>query len=383
MTFRLNIFFTFILVFWLSKGYSKGDTSLSQPKDSFQLGGKIGVQLGASDFEHTIAHAGLRIIPALSYSKNLGKNRSLHLNVTANLNSFYWERQDITKQNFAMDLNRASVGYESDRLEITAGLQRLKFGSSAIMRTLQWFDTLDIRDPQKVSEGVTGLTGKYYISEKTSILIWALLENKFNSIYHQTSIKKPEIGFRFQFGRTAFSYNRKTSSEYLLPYSEKFHEHKFAFDTKKKGKVDLWLETEHIVNQMNLSFFKHQTTINPGIGVELNVGNGLNISVEQLLRVWYDYIFDIFYFVDNQISSLRIEYDVNDHNKIGLLSKFSWRKITMANYLNLQHDFNRLSLHLLANLNPRRDFTPLPTEYPFNNTNGFGIQLMAVYRIGQ
>ncbi|MCK7540477.1 MAG: hypothetical protein MZV63_61095 [Marinilabiliales bacterium] len=42
---------------------------------------------------------------------------------------------------------RLWLRYSNSRFEIRAGLQKINFGSSNILRPLMWFDKMDFRDP--------------------------------------------------------------------------------------------------------------------------------------------------------------------------------------------------------------------------------------------
>ena len=45
----------------------------------------------------------------------------------------------------------------TSQLEIRAGLQKINFGSAALLRPLMWFDRIDPRDPLQLTDGVYGL----------------------------------------------------------------------------------------------------------------------------------------------------------------------------------------------------------------------------------
>ncbi|MGB9906043.1 MAG: hypothetical protein ACPLRR_01495 [Candidatus Saccharicenans sp.] len=70
-----------------------------------------------------------------------------------------------------------SLKYASNRFEARLGLQKISFGSAALIRPLMWFDRLDPRDPIQLTDGVYGLLLRTYISTRTNLWFWVLYGN--------------------------------------------------------------------------------------------------------------------------------------------------------------------------------------------------------------
>ena len=65
--------------------------------------------------------------------------------------------------------HRYWVRYSNEKLETRLGLQKVVFGPSFILRSLSWFDTIDLRDPKGQTDGVEAFRLRWYPSNKLSI----------------------------------------------------------------------------------------------------------------------------------------------------------------------------------------------------------------------
>ena len=71
----------------------------------------------------------------------------------------------IDSTDFRFKPYRLWLRYSTSHLEIRAGLQKINFGSSNILRPLMWFDKMDFRDPLMLTDGVYALLGRYYFRQ--------------------------------------------------------------------------------------------------------------------------------------------------------------------------------------------------------------------------
>ncbi len=72
---------------------------------------------------------------------------------------------------------RAYVGWSRTQDELRLGLQRLAFGPVRLLRVFQWFDTLDPRDPFRLSEGVKALLYRRGVGEAAEFWSWIIYDH--------------------------------------------------------------------------------------------------------------------------------------------------------------------------------------------------------------
>ncbi len=104
---------------------------------------------------------GLRFLPELSYRRQLTGNKELSIEGAANAFATF-RFKDFHNQSSGSDINtyRLWTRIAADRYEIRTGLQKINFGSATLLRPLRWFDSVDPRDPLKLTDGVNALLGR-------------------------------------------------------------------------------------------------------------------------------------------------------------------------------------------------------------------------------
>ncbi|MEA2064155.1 MAG: hypothetical protein U9P14_10685, partial [Gemmatimonadota bacterium] len=99
-----------------------------------------------------------------------------------------------------LDLYRAWVRYAGASWELRAGRQKINFGPARMLRTLMWFDRLDLRDPLQLTDGVDGLLYRRYSPDNASLWLWGLYGNGRKGLeLYQSDKDEIELGGRYQF----------------------------------------------------------------------------------------------------------------------------------------------------------------------------------------
>ncbi|MCK5168244.1 MAG: hypothetical protein KAQ75_00080 [Bacteroidales bacterium] len=120
-----------------------------------------------------LTSAGLRYIPDLKSSSKLGDNIILKTNLSFNAYaSSLLYGLDSIETDFKIKPYRLQLGFSGNQFDARLGLQKINFGSAALLRPLMWFDKIDPRDPLQLTDGVYGVLGRYYFLNNANIWLW-------------------------------------------------------------------------------------------------------------------------------------------------------------------------------------------------------------------
>jgi len=329
-----------------------------------------------------------RYILQLNSHIKLGKERMFDIEGSANLNSM----MDIrTFDSVSFDWNvtpyRLWARYSTKQSEVRVGLQKINFGSATLLRPLMWFDQLDPRDPQQLTNGVWGLLGRYYFLNNTNIWLWGLYGNKEQRPWEigTTYRKIPEIGGRLQVpvfkGEAAITYHYRQADMTFFSTAPSFTkdipENRFGFDAKFDMEVGLWCEASWISKSKNVGVLTNQQLINIGTDYTFGIGNGLNAVLEHLIFSSDETAFNFGNTFNFSAISVNYPLSIDDH--INIISFFDWNNKTIYNFANWKHQFGKIETHIMLYFNP--DKYHLPQQ---GNTGiqfaGKGIQIMLLYK---
>lgn len=183
-------------------------------RDTLHFRGQFSAWANVSPANDLPVWAGGRIIPQANYEIFLPSGRQFDFEVSANIRgssgfSFF----DSLRTEGNIKAYRAWARFSGTQFELRAGLQKINFGSAAMLRPLMWFDKMDPRDPLQLTDGVWGLLGRYYFLNNASVWLWTLHGNKGQRAWEilETPGNRPEFGGRIQVpvlpGEAAFSYH--------------------------------------------------------------------------------------------------------------------------------------------------------------------------------
>ncbi|HKK43343.1 MAG TPA: hypothetical protein VJ963_13095 [Bacteroidales bacterium] len=356
-------------------------------QDSIRFSGQASTWLNINPGNLLPLAGGVRYIPQVDYSRKAGKDRlfdaelSLNIYGSGNIHPF-----DTLNYRGNLKPYRGWLRYSTKQLEIRLGLQKLNFGSAMMLRPLMWFDQLDPRDPLQLTDGVYGLLARYYFLNNANIWVWSLYGNKgvrgWETIPVNTSI--PEFGGRIQLplekGEVAFTYHHRIADSRgigdRIPAYDRIPENKFGFDARWDLMAGLWLEGSYTNKRKNLGMFTNQLALDVGADYTFGLGNGLYIAWEQLLASYDEKPFT---FTNKAVFSLlTMRYPVGIIDNISAIVYYDWSNRKSYNFLTWQRQYDRISLYLMAYMNPDTFLLPAQTGSE-NIFAGKGIQLMFVF----
>lgn len=358
--------------------------SLAQQKFGFQ--GQFSAITSYAPDNQMPVFAGGRYLPQLNYSTALDSNTLLDFELTANLSaSGFLRPYDSAAGQSSLDPYRIWARLSGDQYEVRMGLQKIDFGSATLIRPIQWFNQIDPRDPLQLTNGVYGLSARYYFLNNVNLWVWGLLGNEMprGLDVFQTRSDKIEYGGRLQFplakGELALSYhNRVADNSNLMGLKEDDYipEDRYGLDGKWDLGVGLWFEASHIRKRENHGMFSNQSLINLGADYTFSLGNGLYIMSEHLLA---SYDREAFAFNDPiNLTALMVNYPLGLFDQISILYYHNWDADQAILFLNYNHQFKTISAYLMAFYNPE-DLQGIQQNELVNNFAGPGLRLMLVY----
>jgi hypothetical protein len=324
---------------------------------------------------------GLRYIPQLNYGFEPAIGSLIDMEAAANLyGSLGSDPFDSVSTDGNIKPYRLWGRYSTDQLEIRLGLQKINFGSAAMLRPLMWFDQVDPRDPLQLTDGVWGVLGRYYFLNNINIWLWGLYGNNELKAWEigKTEKNTPEFGGRFQSpaanGEIALSYHfrRVDPGDNLDPLNEQ----RIGIDGKWDIEIGIWFEAVWIKKNKNIGMFTNQELLNTGMDYTFGIGNGLNLIFEHLL---FSYDEDAFSLSNKQsFSAVSLSYPLGIFDNLNAIIYYDWKNSSVYNFINLKRQYDNLSLFLMGYWNP--EIYNVPQQSGTGNLfSGKGIQLMVVY----
>lgn len=353
----------------------------AQSPDTLILKGQISAW-GNYNYTNDFILVGGRYIPQVNYSKNLNENSLFDLEVSANIYGSW--QSDFTDGQIKP--YRAWARYSTRQFELRAGLQKINFGSAAILRPLMWFDQVDPRDPLQLTDGVWGVLGRYFFLNNTNIWLWGLYGNNATKGWELTTTNKnyPEFGGRIQvpvpLGEAALTFHHRLvdtrKMALILPAYLRMPENRLGFDIKIDWLAGLWFEGAWVNNGENLGPLTNQAILNAGVDYTFGLGNGLLLIYEHLIVSSDEKPFEF----ENKMnfSVLSASYPIGLFDNINALLYYSWDHEQVYTFLNWQRQYNKISLHLMAYWNPETFNLP-QQNIQSNMFGGKGLQVMFVF----
>jgi len=327
---------------------------------------------------------GTRYIPELNVKYNLDSFSSIDLEASSNLSTFLLSDIDEVELSFDWTSYRFWTRYATKQWEIRLGLQKIEFGSAALLRPLQWFNRLDPRDPLQLTTGVNALLGRYYFKNNANIWVWGLYGNEDLKTYEITpSITTiPEYGFRVQLpvtkGEVGLTAHRRISDvasiTNMLDYRSA--ENRVGLDGKWDVGVGLWFEVSHNWYDKVVGPFRHANFATLGMDYTFGLGNGLNVIGEfmfvQFSEEWIDDS------KPTQLVAIMMAYPITLFDRISLVSTYNIVPNQGSFFINYEHQFKVFSGYLMLFYNPEN--SNVITQNGFDqNFSGPGARIMFVF----
>lgn len=322
------------------------------------------------------SQAGIRYIPELSISNPLAVGRDIDAEIS--LNSFIWAPIDSPSDfDAVMKLYRSWLRYSTARFEMRLGLQKINFGPAKVIRTLMWFDRLDLRDPLEFTEGVYAVLGRYYFLNNANIWIWGLYGNEDIKGLEafKTDKNRMEFGGRYQFplpkGEMALSFNRRYvdpedwNRKMSDPLSDGL-ENRYAIDGVWDVGIGLWFEAS--IGEIKIESSQQMWRKLLTIGSDYTFESGIHLLCEHFIQSTgseIDRSDEI-----NNFSALSADYRINIVDSINAIGYYDWDQEKVYSYIGWKRTYDNWLMNLMA-FSSREDGT--------GAFNGKGMQCMLTY----
>jgi len=332
---------------------------------------------------------GLRYVPTLSLTKSFAKTYALDAEISVNTYSAAMGPgigHLSTSGKFSP--YRIWLRFSTPQFEARIGLQKISFGSAALLRPLMWFDRLDPNDPLQLTNGVYGLLLRYTFLSNANVWVWGLYGNDDLKGWETTPTQKktPEYGGRFQFplfkGEMALSYHHRRidPSRSLLPQvalePAPAPEDRFAVDGKWDLGVGFWFEGTLGRQDFKLFPLKYQKTVNLGLDYTFSIGNGLHILGEYLIN---QSSADALTGGDRaEFSALSLDYPLGITDRIRGMAFYAWESGDWYRFLTWQRVIDRWSFYIIGFWNPE-SYRIIANQQGKSVFIGRGIEVMIVF----
>ncbi len=272
-----------------------------------------------------IYYFGLRYRPKIASELWQRNSIILDCNISADLSYEISRNSDSDLGEVKTDLYRGWLRLTSDQYEIRSGLQRINFGPARLLRSLQWFDSLDPRDPLQETHGIYAVSARYFFLDNSSVWLWTVLDHPKEVNFSQYESQNAEFGGRYQFpiwsGETAFSYNVQ---ELANQYSDVI-EQKFAWDGRLDHYLGWWFEL--VVTNYSGSEKLPQNTEAATLGIDYTFPwkNGILLTAEyQQIASYEERIFSLFQ--NSDLLALSGNYPLSLFDAVNLIAFYDLRE---------------------------------------------------------
>ena len=313
---------------------------------------------GFSSTESTLGY-----IPTLSLFKNLSNNQLVDIEWAYRLDRTY-SGDSLFYNNESY--HRYWVRYSSEKLEARLGLQKIVFGPSLVLRSLSWFDTIDLKDPTGQTDGVEAFRLRWFPSNSLSLWSWVINNDQDTLSYGSRAELSNSAG---EWGLT---YHQDPSKSLQMAGQENipdFGSHnRLAVDYRYDGFIGFWNESALI--RSNRSDIIIATV---GADYTLPIANGLLIMVEYM---------SISSKIDSaSYTAIMASMPLGMVHQLMFISQFDLEENRSYNYLRWSSSYDHYSLNFILSISPKRADYNLPEEYLRRSLAGFGtgFQFMFIY----
>jgi len=284
-----------------------------------------------------------------------------------------------------VDLYRLKLRFASASTETRAGLQQINFGPAYLLRALRWFDVLDPRDPQSLTDGVYAATFKYVSPENSTIWLWLLYGNDEPKGYEMwpSVTDRVEYGGRAQFplltGEAAITYHHRVVDG-PGPYVADFPEYRLGLDGRWDVVVGAWFETSLTYKNSNSIPYNYKwlnmTTL--GVDYTFRLGNGLHTLLEHMVMNSSEQAFESG--ETSNTGGLSLSYPAGYVDRLSAISFYSWDNQDFSQYAAWDHYWTYLSLNVSLFYYPEnRPEEPGGVYNPLILRGGYGGQVMLIF----
>ena len=323
-------------------------------------------------------NSGLRYIPQLILEHPL--NNDSFFDTEVSFNSFLAGGGNADK-NSDLELYRLKLRFSTAQTETRIGLQKINFGPAMLLRPLRWFDRMDPRDPQQLTDGVYALRFRYNALNNANFWLWGLYGNDEIKGYEtlSTASGKPEFGGRLQYpvpyGELAATFHTRRVDA-SIPEGQDFTENRFALDGRWDMEIGLWFESVFQQQKTNVLPSEWSKIITLGIDYTFGIGNGLYVLGEHMAVASTNKPFA--WEEDRQTSAFYLNYPVDYLDTLMAIGYYSWEQEKYYQYIGWQRTYDNLILNFSLFHYPKADknYTDLGQN---NFLYGYGGQIMVIF----
>jgi len=317
--------------------------------------------------------SGLRYLPQLTVSQML--NDAMFLDLDAAVNGFVSYSSDSDKVESDVDLYRLTLRFATNQTETRVGLQKINFGPARLLRPLRWFDQLDQRDPQGMTEGVYALLFRYTALNNANAWLWGLYGNdKVKGLERLSSTKDDvEFGGRLQYpvlgGELAATAHTRTVDGNRLE-TDDFTETRFGLDGHWEKGVGMWFES--VLQHQDSSEMPYEWTTMATVGIDytFGIGNGLYLVLEHMLTGASEEPFG--WNEDAHVSAYMLSYPIGLFDSISAIGFYNWELEEYSQHLSWQRAYDNLVIDVSLFRYPEIGGAD-------QRQAGYGGQLMLIY----
>ncbi|MCP4397280.1 MAG: hypothetical protein GY801_08290, partial [bacterium] len=247
-----------------------------------------------------------------------------------------------------------------------------------LLRSLQWFDRVDPRDPLALTDGVYAVRFRYNALNNANLWLWGLYGNDEPKGYEllPSADDVPEFGGRFQYplftGEFAATVHAREVNGSALQIAD-FRENRIALDGRWEKTIGMWFET--VLQQQRSDDLPYEwrklTTL--GADYTFGFGNGLYVAAEHFMSVLSEKAFG--WDEDAHSSALSLNYPIGFFDSLSAIGYYSWDLEKSSLFVTWQRSFDNYSLNF-ALFNYPEYSTGDVRQAPFG---GHGGQIMIIY----
>lgn len=352
------------------------------PAEELRVSGQLSAWGQIDPGDPSEGMAGLRYIPEISTYRQLSE--TWELGAEAALNLYGREAWGMAETDeWEGGLYRLWIRLASPQLEIRGGLQKISFGSAAILRPLMWFDSLDPRDPLGLTRGIYGLLARYTFLDNSNFWLWGLYGNDRLRGWQTLPSKDDdfEFGGRCQFplmtGELALSYHHREvapGSEY--PGGQPFTEESFGLDGKWDAGIGIWFEGSLTHRKWDIAQPAYLSLLTVGADTTLDVGNGLHILAEHLFIREADGAFDSG--ESAAYSALAADYPLNLFDSLHVILTYDHDEDNLSSFLQWHRTYDNWQIFVSLFHNPEGN-SAISEAGSYESLTGDGLRIMAVF----
>jgi hypothetical protein len=317
---------------------------------------------GQSSIESTMGY-----IPTLSLFKELSDNQLIDIEWAYRLDRAY-SGDSLLHNNESH--HRYWIRYSSEKLEARLGLQKIVFGPSFVLRSLSWFDTIDLKDPTGQTNGVEAFRLRWFPSNSLSLWSWAINNNQDTLSYGSRAEVSNSAG---EWGLTYHqdpSKSLQPIGQIGIPISGSHN--RIAIDYRYDGFIGFWNESALVSSDRSEIIM---ATV--GADYTLPIATGILVMAEYMS-------------ISNKINSgelsqsytaLMASMPLGMVHQLMFISQFDLEENRSYNYLRWSSTYDHYSLNFILSISPKRADYNLSEEHLPRSLAGFGtgFQFMFIY----